>query len=133
MQWEEVRDDGLPWESRGWFLTNSGRLGLCESIWDKGDNGPVYRGPRQPRGWPCDPLSYEDVEKILDRMKSDDASFKTAVIEFMGEDEFGARWLREMEVAPDVRYEGVPEANRVENRKPARKAYKKKVAEATEV
>ena len=119
MPWEELRtDDGLPWAERGWALFKNGSLGMCENVWETGQEGRIYRGPRRPADWPLQPITHDEVKEILETCKETDATFFDAVISFFGEDQFPATWIERMKDAPEVRYEGVPEANRFDAPKP---------------
>ena len=121
MPWEQLGidgHDGLPWEERGWAIFKNGKLGMCENEWDQGSTGRIFRGPRRPREWPLAPISYDDVQKILEICRANDSTFLEAVYEVFGEGDFGHSWHERMKDAPEVRYEGVPEANRFDAPKP---------------
>ena len=137
MPWEELEtDDGLPWSVRGWALFKSGKLGMCENMWEAGQEGKIFRGPRRPEDWPIHPITYDETLEILEVCKKTDATFYEAVVAYFGEDQFPATWLKSMSTTKGVRYDGVPKSNRVgakaEKRKPGRPRKNKEVAVSAE-
>lgn len=116
LPWEEVEDDGHPWELRGyWIEHNGGWLRQAVNVFSKDTRFPV--GYERPSQWPLmEAITYDELLKIVNICKDKDLTWADAAKEFYGEENFPPSWLVKANANP-CRYAGVSEENRWYNRK----------------
>lgn len=126
----------VPYENRFWYIcSTSGRFIQCDHVWDRASKTAMQKSwPEGQQG----PISFDELNEILDECMVDDCTIIEAFIRARGEDNLPKNWIEDALAAPGARFteaEGVepePEPESEPEPAPKKRRRRKKLAENTE-